>query len=122
MKFRWTLILCILTDSLRVMKRSSRNLWPKFPTRQTPICCPSRTETLSGRMYHNVLSDDLSGCMHVNSTGYIFQVGAQFNINFQISSGKSTPSQQHKIYIFLMLNICPSTLPRSSRRSNRPAT
>ena len=40
---------------------------------QTPICCPSRTETLSGRMYHNVLSDDLSGCMHVNSTGYIFQ-------------------------------------------------
>ena len=24
-------------------------------------------------MYHNVLNDDLSGCMHVNSTGYIFQ-------------------------------------------------
>ena len=43
---------------------------------QTPICCPSRTETLSGRMYHNVLSDDLSGCMHVNSTGYIFQHSA----------------------------------------------
>ena len=40
---------------------------------QTPICCPSRTETLSGRMYHNVLSDDLGGCMHVNSTNYIFQ-------------------------------------------------
>ena len=40
-------------------------------------------------MYHNVLSDDLSGCMHVNSTGYIFQVGAQFNINFHISSGKN---------------------------------
>ena len=39
----------------------------------TPICCPSRTETLSGRLYHNVLSDDLSGCMHVNSTGYIFE-------------------------------------------------
>lgn len=39
----------------------------------TPICCPSRTEYLSGRLYHNVLSDDLSGCMHVNSTGYIFQ-------------------------------------------------
>ena len=27
-------------------------------------------------MYHNVLSDDLSGCMHVNSTGYIFQHSA----------------------------------------------
>jgi len=39
----------------------------------TPICCPSRTETLSGRLYHNVLQDDLGGCMHVNSTGYIFQ-------------------------------------------------
>ena len=39
----------------------------------TPICCPSRTETLSGRLYHNVLSDDLSGCMHVNSTSYIFE-------------------------------------------------
>ena len=38
----------------------------------TPICCPSRTETLSGRLYHNVLSDDLSGCMHVNHTRYIF--------------------------------------------------
>ena len=35
---------------------------------QTPICCPSRTETLSGRMYHNVLQDDMGGCMHVNST------------------------------------------------------
>ncbi len=39
----------------------------------TPICCPSRTETLSGRLYHNVLGDRLQGCMHVNSTGYIFQ-------------------------------------------------
>eukprot|EP01079_Euglenida_sp_SAG-EU17-18_P007187 gene7187-1285_t len=42
----------------------------------TPICCPSRTETLSGRLYHNVLSDDLSGCMHVNSTEYIFKHSA----------------------------------------------
>ena len=38
----------------------------------TPICCPSRTETLSGRLYHNVLTDDLDGCMHVDSTKYIF--------------------------------------------------
>ena len=76
---------------------NSRNLWSNFLTRQTPICCPSRTETLSGRMYHNVLADDLNGCMHVNSTGYIFQVGAQFNINFRISPAKSTPSKQHEI-------------------------
>jgi len=39
----------------------------------TPICCPSRTETFSGRLYHNVLTDDLSGCMHTNATGYTFQ-------------------------------------------------
>ena len=39
----------------------------------TPICCPSRTETLSGRLYTNVVEDNLGGCMHVNSTGYIFQ-------------------------------------------------
>ena len=37
----------------------------------TPICCPSRTETFSGRLYTNVVNDDLSGCMHVNSTFYI---------------------------------------------------
>ena len=47
----------------------------------TPICCPSRTETLSGRMYHNVLSPDLSGCMHVDQTRYIFQEpSALFNL------------------------------------------
>ena len=39
----------------------------------TPICCPSRTETLSGRLYHNVLTDNLSGCMHVDQTKYIFE-------------------------------------------------
>ena len=39
----------------------------------TPICCPSRTETLSGRLYHNVLTDNLSGCMHVDQTNYIFE-------------------------------------------------
>jgi len=38
----------------------------------TPICCPSRTETLSGRLYHNVLEDKLQGCMHVDQTKYIF--------------------------------------------------
>eukprot|EP00039_Didymoeca_costata_P023725 m.8033 g.8033 ORF g.8033 m.8033 type:complete len:597 (-) comp3823_c0_seq1:58-1848(-) len=32
----------------------------------TPICCPSRTEYFSGRYYHNVLTPNLSGCMHVD--------------------------------------------------------
>lgn len=39
----------------------------------TPICCPSRTEFLSGRMYHNVLAPDLVGCMHVDHKKYIFE-------------------------------------------------
>jgi N-acetylglucosamine-6-sulfatase len=39
----------------------------------TPICCPSRTETFSGRLYTNVLNDNLSGCMHVGSTYYTQQ-------------------------------------------------
>jgi len=39
----------------------------------TPICCPSRTEFFSGRMYHNVLNPQLDGCMHVDHKKYIFE-------------------------------------------------
>ena len=33
----------------------------------TPICCPSRTESLSGRFYHNIREADnkLNSCMHI---------------------------------------------------------
>ena len=33
----------------------------------TPICCPSRTESLSGRFFHNTreANDNLNSCMHV---------------------------------------------------------
>eukprot|EP00051_Salpingoeca_urceolata_P035879 m.31809 g.31809 ORF g.31809 m.31809 type:complete len:655 (+) comp9844_c0_seq2:42-2006(+) len=36
---------------------------------QTPICCPSRTETFSGRYYHNIGPPNEPGsCMHVNTS------------------------------------------------------
>ena len=34
----------------------------------TPICCPSRTEFFSGRLYHNIgPPNDPGKCMHVNT-------------------------------------------------------
>eukprot|EP00730_Choanoeca_flexa_P017630 TRINITY_DN8513_c0_g1_i1.p1 TRINITY_DN8513_c0_g1~~TRINITY_DN8513_c0_g1_i1.p1 ORF type:complete len:564 (+),score=126.97 TRINITY_DN8513_c0_g1_i1:170-1693(+) len=39
---------------------------------QTTICCPSRTETFSGRMYHNIGPPNEPGsCMHVNTTNVV---------------------------------------------------
>eukprot|EP01084_Bolivina_argentea_P142193 249798_1 len=56
----------------------------------TPICCPSRTETISGRNFHNVKYDG-QNCMHVASTYNIFN---NTNSMFQIfkSNGYMTGS------------------------------
>lgn len=40
-------------------------------TAATPICCPSRTESFTGRYFHNVHVDK-GGCMHVNAAGNVF--------------------------------------------------
>ena len=37
----------------------------------TPICCPSRTETITGRNYQNIGAPNGS-CMHINTKEYIF--------------------------------------------------
>jgi N-acetylglucosamine-6-sulfatase len=34
----------------------------------TPICCPSRSELISGRYYHNIKTTHGPSCMHVDET------------------------------------------------------
>ena len=48
----------------------------------TPICCPSRTETISGRYLQNIQSKNLSlnTCMDVNAKGNVFNKSSMFQI------------------------------------------
>ena len=43
----------------------------------TPICCPSRSETMTGRYYHNA-GAPYGDCMHVDGTGAVFNDSAMF--------------------------------------------
>lgn len=53
----------------------------------TPICCPSRTETMTGRYYHNVGAPN-GNCMHVDGIGAVFNDSTMFK-HFH-SSGYTT--------------------------------
>ena len=65
----------LLLDSLTALPWTMANLAAKgafFKNfyAHTPVCCPSRSELLTGRYFHNLRATDAhdSGCMHVNAT------------------------------------------------------
>lgn len=49
----------------------------------TPICCPSRSETMTGRYFHNCGGPNGS-CMHVDGLGAVFNHSNMFN-QFQLN-------------------------------------
>ena len=48
----------------------------------TPVCCPSRTETLSGRYYHNIGVPN-GGCMNIDAVGTVFSNTTIYNSLYQ---------------------------------------
>ena len=63
----------------------------------TPICCRSRTETFSGRLYTNVVNDDLSGCMVIITICMCVQSG-EIDLTDDITTRTRTrtPSNAHR--------------------------
>jgi len=65
-----------LLDSMKTMNKTQELLVSQGATFSnnfvnTPICCPSRTETMTGRYYHNV-GAPTGSCMHVNAEENVF--------------------------------------------------
>ena len=65
----------LLLDSMVAMPSVRKNIQDAGVTMDnyfahTPICCPSRSQTLSGRYFHNIRMDTPTpmACMHVNTS------------------------------------------------------
>eukprot|EP01084_Bolivina_argentea_P184141 317650_1 len=48
----------------------------------TPVCCPSRTEFVSGRYYHNIGAPN-GNCMFINANEYVFNANSIFSKMYQ---------------------------------------
>ena len=48
----------------------------------TPVCCPSRTETLSGRYFHNI-GAPTGDCMRIDAVGTVFSNNTIYNTLYQ---------------------------------------
>eukprot|EP01084_Bolivina_argentea_P159750 278235_1 len=48
----------------------------------TPVCCPSRTETITGRYFHNIGSPS-GECMHINAEANVFSNTTIFQTLYQ---------------------------------------
>ena len=68
----------VMSNTLKYIKDEGMTFNNAFIA--TPICCPSRTETISGRAFHNIKNVDSPLCMHIaaqynvfNNTNSMFQ-------------------------------------------------
>ena len=66
----------------------------------TPICCPSRTETFSGRYYHNIGPPKETGsCMHVNTTHAVAPGQGMFSL-LKVRSSSTILSLLHGPFVY----------------------
>ena len=60
----------------------------------TPVCCPSRTEFISGRYYHNIGAPN-GDCMYIDATKYVFNSNSLFSTLY-----KKSPQTSHFLFFF----------------------